>query len=597
MPYLDATSIEVRALLRYCEKVSSPVAYKASCFIARGDWDSLVNMKVKPETYTSARRYLEDLQVVSLLKKHPDLKLTSDRRQAAVDNFFKAEALCYWTNERLNPLLYDSRHYGERMHVFLRAWRKEIRKVLGRVPTISQLDPKFGPGSTYNNVGDLITVADKLDSDYTATRQAWRLVSQPFDETAWQRYAACGLLPPEEWHRSEMFQFRMHAKHSENYNKLDYAVRDVQLVDANRFTTVPKTALTDRGICIEPGINVFYQLGLGAWLSRRLRYVYEWDKKVVQDQHRMLARLGSLTGATATIDLSMASDTVCRALVKLLLPPSWFDLLDQLRCKNTILDGRKIRLEKFSSMGNGYTFELETLLFYTLAQVITAQHADKVDWFRPGCQVSVFGDDIIVPVECVNDLVSALSFFGFSVNQDKSFWSGPFRESCGGDYYCGYDVRPHFQKVHIKEPHESIAFANGMHRVRSRLRIGDDSGDCVSPSIGVIHNAIPRAVRRCKGPKELGDLVIHDDDESHWQVSVRNSIRYVRVWRPVPNKRKPLDHYRPGVVYALALYLAGSGVSIGQTGTDEDAWRRSGVVPRLRGSYVSGYRFGRVPFS
>lgn len=589
--FVDATSIEVRALVRYCDQVRSPVAYKASRLIASGDWDSLVGMKVSPSKYMSARRYLEDLQVVSLLKKHPNLNITVDRRAVAVRSFFKAEAMCYETNERLNPLLHDSRHYGERIATFLSRWRKEIRRVLGRVPQLSELQTRFGPGSTFNNIGDLITVADKFDSNFTATKPAWLLVSQSFDETAWSRYAASGIISDE--HHSDLDQVRSTAMQTTS----DFAVRDVEFVDCNRFTTVPKTALTDRGICIEPSINVFYQLGLGHWLSRRMKWVYGWDKENVQQYHRWLARLGSLTGAVATIDLSMASDTVSSNLVKLLLPRDWFDLLDQLRCKKTLIDGRKLINEKFSSMGNGFTFELETLLFYTLARVVTRVHAAEIDWFAPGVDVSCFGDDIIIPTQCVSDMVSALRFFGFAVNQDKSFWSGPFRESCGGDYFRGYDVRPHFQKKATNEPTDLIAFSNGMSRLRRRLDDCGFGGDSVTPSIGLIRNQIPRQIRKCTGPEQLGDLVLWEEDIQRWNMTVRDSKRYIRVWRPVMHRRKPMYDYRPGVVAAFALYFAGSGVSFGQFGTDVDSWRKSGICPRIAGTYVSGYRFGRVAFS
>lgn len=551
---LDATSTEVRALLRYCEKVSSPVAYKASCLIASGDWDRLVKMKVEPSGYTSAARYLEDLQVVAFLKKHPALPLSVDRKKAAIDSFFKAETLCYWTNERLNPLLDDSFHYGNRMAEFVRLWRKEVRRVLRRAPDVSQLRGRFGPGSTYNNIGDYITVADKLDTDYTATQPALDLVSRSFEETAWSRYAAAGLAP-----FARCLPQVLTPGKTPKLNPEGYAIRGPEIVDSNRFTTVPKTALTDRGICIEPGLNVFYQLGVGEEISRRMYYAYAWDKTTCQDKHRWLARVGSITGAVATIDLSMASDTVATNLVKLVLPRDWFDLLDQLRCKKTIVNDRKIVNEKFSSMGNGFTFELETLIFSTLCRVIARERADIIDWFAPGCDVSVFGDDIIVPTAIADEVVSALSFFGFVTNADKTFLSGAFRESCGGDYYRGLDVRPHFQKKEVNEPADIIALHNGLCRVRDRLTDGRSDGMYLSPSIGFLRNQLPRKIRSCLGPSDLGDLVLREDNQQRWNFVVRSSKRYFRVWRPVRFRPKDLEqHYRPGVVAAFALWFAGS---------------------------------------
>ena len=54
----------------------------------------------------------------------------------------------------------------------------------------------------------------------------------------------------------------------------------------------------------------------------------------------------------------------------------------------------------------------------------------------------VYGDDIIVPVEYVQAVITALEAFGLKVNRDKSFWNGKFRESCGGDFYAGRWITP-----------------------------------------------------------------------------------------------------------------------------------------------------------
>lgn len=545
---LDVTSIEVRSLLRYCAEVSSPVAYKASCLLASGNWDDLVRMKVSPDQYMSAGRYLEDLQVVSLLKKHPGVRVTVDPKEAALASFFKAESLCYWNNERLNPLLHDSRHYGERMHEFVRAWRKEVRRVLGRVPSMGDLRPRFGPGSTYNNVGDEITVIEKLSTDISATSLVSATWESYFDTTSWSRHAACGILSPETVSDINTV-FDQALTHSTTFG-----IRSIYRVPGNRFTTVPKTALTDRGICIEPSLNVFLQLGVGERIADRLGYCYGWYKSNIQQYHRWLARVGSLTGAVATIDLSSASDSICKNLVKLLLPPGWYDLLYRLRSPRTFVDGRWVRIEKFSSMGNGYTFELETLLFYTLCKVIAREGRDRVDWVAPGVDVSVFGDDIIVPSTLAVEVVSALKFFGFEVNQDKTFLSGPFRESCGGDYYRGFDVRPHFQKLETKEPHELIAFRNGVSRARRRLGDAHGRWGSLHSVCGLIENQIPRKIRLCRGPESLGDLVLNDDNLLRWSTVTRSSIRYIRVWRPVANRKRDFDHYRPGVQMAYALY-------------------------------------------
>jgi len=153
-----------------------------------------------------------------------------------------------------------------------------------------------------------------------------------------------------------------------------------------------------------------------------------------QTRNQELARLGSITGALATLDLSSASDSVSIGLVEHLLGPEWFDLLMAARSGKVSYQGQVRHLEKISSMGNGFTFPLETLIFWAITTAICGD--------VPG--VSVYGDDIICPTENVGEVVSTLKLLGFTINQEKSFWDGPFRESCGRDYLSGIDVRPLF---------------------------------------------------------------------------------------------------------------------------------------------------------
>lgn len=582
---IDQTAVDL--LTRLCDEVATPIAYKAGVFAKRGDWVSLFNLKVEPTKYCSATHYLRDAQVVSLLKKFPDLGLDSNyAKGAAIKSFFEAEAHCYWTNERLNPLLSDSRHYGDALATVLACWRKEIKRVLGRCPSPEQLLGRFGPGSTFSNKGDLITLYDKLETDVSTTRRAFSIFGPSWDQTAWSRYAAADLVLNDSFKSGRI-------EESDLDRVPDFAIRDIDIVPGNRFTTVPKTALTDRGICIEPSLNLFYQLAIGQFLSDRLKFSYGWSKKTVQSFHRTYARLGSINDSNATIDLSMASDTVCSNLVELLLPRRWFSLLTSLRCSKTFIEGRWIHLEKYSSMGNGYTFELETLIFYTLAQVICAGATLNPE---KGRVVSVFGDDIIVPSECGRDMVSALKFFGFIPNERKTFLRGPFRESCGGDYFLGEDVRCHYFKESLDQPHKWISAHNGLRRYRVRREAQRDYVRESYPWETILANKIPRQIRRCRGPEALGDLVLHDDDRKRWDTETRNSIRYLRVWRPVLNRDISFDYYRPGVVHAGALYRAGTPtrktISTYITGEFRD-----GITPRISGSYVSGYRFGRVAYS
>jgi len=217
---------------------------------------------------------------------------------------------------------------------------------------------------------------------------------------------------------------------------------EIRIVPGNIMFTVPKTTDIDRCACKEPDLNMFIQKGLGSSIRKSLRR--EGIDLNDQTINQRLARQGSIDGSLATLDLSSASDSITSGLVELFLPDIWFSILNQVRSPVTEIDGELHRNEMFSSMGNGFTFELESLLFYVLARTTA--------YFRGVSGViSVYGDDIIVPTGLAHDLISVLSYFGFSVNTSKSFWEGPFRESCGGHYYNGHDITPFYVKAPVTD--------------------------------------------------------------------------------------------------------------------------------------------------
>jgi hypothetical protein len=202
-----------------------------------------------------------------------------------------------------------------------------------------------------------------------------------------------------------------------------------------KLSFVPKNAKTLRTICTEPGLNTLVQLGLGTHMARRLAAFGIDIRDQTLNQRR--ACEGSLTGALATLDLSSASDTIATELVYELLPLDWATLLNRARSRKVLLPtGRVISQEKFSSMGNGFTFPLETLIFWSLAAACCSKDSDA----------TAYGDDLIVPTTVYPLLVEVLTAVGFLVNQTKSYHTGPFRESCGKDYFSGTDVRPIYQK-------------------------------------------------------------------------------------------------------------------------------------------------------
>lgn len=219
--------------------------------------------------------------------------------------------------------------------------------------------------------------------------------------------------------------------------------------------TVPKKTDIDRCACKEPTFNMYLQKGVGKFIRQRLRrFGVNLND---QSYNRQLAAQGAIDNSLATLDLSSASDTITIECVKAILPQEWFLYLDDIRSHSVQVDGRYLRTEMFSSMGNGFTFELESLLFYVLAR--TTMYFEGI----PGI-VSVYGDDIIVPSRGYDMVCWVLESFGFQVNPSKSFADGPFRESCGGHYHGHEDVTPFYLKRPATHLTDVIRVANQLRR-------------------------------------------------------------------------------------------------------------------------------------
>jgi hypothetical protein len=224
----------------------------------------------------------------------------------------------------------------------------------------------------------------------------------------------------------------------------------LRIVDSSKMTFVPKNANTDRAICVEPSLNMFFQLGVEGVLRDRLTQLWNVNLDIQPEINRLLARIGSRDGNFATLDLSSASDCISVGLCKQLLPGWVFDTLEELRCRSTVLPdyGLKVELGMLSTMGNGFTFPFMTLLLSCVIRAVYREQGIPIkdnprlqyEAVVPG-NWAVFGDDLIVCREAYDRLVDILHKLGFQVNVAKSFSEGPFRESCGHDYYRGHNVR------------------------------------------------------------------------------------------------------------------------------------------------------------
>jgi hypothetical protein len=237
------------------------------------------------------------------------------------------------------------------------------------------------------------------------------------------------------------------------------------IVDGSVMFTVDKKSDIDRVACKEPEINMQLQRGAGEFIRRRLRKVGVNlnDQTVNQRLAQQALGLG-----LATVDLSSASDSITTQLALLCLPFSVWSLLDDLRVKQTRLPeprNEDHRLAMFSSMGNGFTFELESLLFYAITRVVARLSRVKG-------RISVYGDDIICSSRLVPRLSRVFHYLGFRVNLKKTHYRGFFRESCGKHYYRGLDVSPFYIRREVSTVSDLILHLNHLLEWDSRDGVG-----------------------------------------------------------------------------------------------------------------------------
>jgi hypothetical protein len=213
----------------------------------------------------------------------------------------------------------------------------------------------------------------------------------------------------------------------------------LDIVRGNRLSFVRKTRDISRSICTEPSLNMYFQLGLGEIIGDRLKRYFGIDLSDQPEKNRAMARRGSIDGTLCTIDLESASDSVSMRLCAQFLPEWFYTILEELRSPEVSIDGQWRELNMVSSMGNGFTFPLQTMLFSCVVRAVVRWH--RGEGSKDHSLFGVFGDDIICHSDYGDDVCRLLSILGFRINRTKSYFVGPFRESCGADFYEGQPVR------------------------------------------------------------------------------------------------------------------------------------------------------------
>lgn len=489
-PFLDAVPpISVGEMVSVAttlwRDLNTPLCHQLLAWAEEGSsasWEKILRTKIDPRNYSSAEEYYDDAVASSFLRKHSGSGLVSvDPAQAAQQAVESAEKLCSETNRLFRARLGGRVLLRPLDEARLSVARRKIARVLGRFDA-SEWEGlcRFGPGSFAFGKG--IYAYEKLSGEPTCTARFATLGHAMVNAVhAWVQ--ARGGIPLGD------FEFGPTREGQPIY---------LSIVPGGKTTTVRKTALVDRPIEIQPLVNLYAQMGIGAMIRKRLAHCGNSIK--YQTRNQGLAKVGSLTGAFATIDLSSASDTIATELVRDLLPNDWFYAMDICRTHTAgpSLDQQAV-LERFSSMGNGFTFELETLIFWAIASACCG-----------GTAPVVYGDDIIVPTQYFDETCSMLTLCGFVPNKSKSFGADTsFRESCGRDYFLGQAVRPFYfdkdfnDKENVNPLFERLALANGIRRAAFRSNRGYGCDRRFKRAWLLVASRIPRPLRALTGPAIL----------------------------------------------------------------------------------------------
>jgi hypothetical protein len=234
-----------------------------------------------------------------------------------------------------------------------------------------------------------------------------------------------------------------------------------------KLTLVPKSWKIHRGITPLTLIALFYSYGVGTQVEEALARC-GLDIKRLQEKHAKIIKAYSfrkyndrLGGSHATVDLSSASDSLTSELLNRILPREWYNACKKTFVHQINIGGTMSYTASVLPMGNGLTFPVETLIFYCLIKAIK-------ELTRTKGICSTYGDDLIYPSRMHKHVTHIFANIKLKINLDKTYVKYPFRESCGADFYRGYNVRSFFLPNAYRGPSRTRYLA-WLHQVYNGL--------------------------------------------------------------------------------------------------------------------------------
>jgi len=279
-----------------------------------------------------------------------------------------------------------------------------------------------------------------------------------------------------------------------------------------KYAEVPKDFRGPRIVCVEHSGAQFCQQALRLAMEKRVReerkFLYSsraWIDIWNTSRHVSLASRQSY----CTVDMKDATDMLSRTLVNRLFPKDWYDALSCVRSRFVKLpNGGLVPLRCFATMGNGFCFILETLVFASLLYAV-CDH-----------KFSVFGDDLVIHKYDLRKSFDILERAGLVINYDKScFRNTPFKETCGTDLIGPYRV----EHCRLKK-FDGPAWFFALERAFQFSKLGWwRTSDLLCHYVESVHPLIAKRLKRC------ADLVWNQDLQ-------RNEARIPLLVGPPPQR-------------------------------------------------------------
>lgn len=473
----------------YLSAIDSPLSLSVWLLYLHNEHDQIVLKEIDHKSYNSVESFRDDYQAVRFLSKAKFLKLSVDPKLVAIQKYNDCEKLNAITNRAFVNRTAQCFKNNE-LATCLHGMTRKIHSILGSTPSAEEFikNTAWGPGSTLSVKKDTSSntkyrFENGITSDLFAFMKPWFSAATPL-------YAS-------------YLRFN-----DEDHNML--------IQDSNTLTFAPKNAKTHRAILIQPGFNLFFQKSLGSSIRTRLKQRAHIDLRSKAQEHLLICRQSSRDGKRVSVDFSSASDTICTELIREVSPHDWFCLLDVARCKTRLpIKGESFRYiteEKFSAMGNGFTFELESLIFFAAACAVTEYLG------LDEREVSIFGDDVFINKEAYPLFIQFCESLGFTVNKQKTCSDGWFRESCGSYFYAGCDVKPLYLKDRISNVSSIFKLVNGVRRVSHSRNFNYGCSIRFHRTWLNLRDRIPKPLRFCT-PSSLGDVGISSNFDEYQSAS------------------------------------------------------------------------------